>query len=444
MSSSLAASSKVQCIVIGGGAIGVACARALLQLSRRSGSGAICVFQDVMILEKSGLVGAETSARNSEVIHAGIYYSPGSKKSEHCILGSAKLYDYLEERHIQFNPCGKIIVSTTESQDAKLMKIYENGIKNGANSLKIVDSAFVKDLEPDVVCRKAIWSPKTGIFDSHSYIQSLVSDFERLNGQVVFNCHVNGVDILSSEGGDVNRAESRFLVKTNQGDINCDYLINAAGLDSTFLARKISNFNKALIPRSYFAKGSYYKLSTRSPFSRLVYPIPENGGLGVHATIDLSGSSRFGPDVEWLKETHKPVLEGMQAEEKEEKGAASRKVLQSISCRSLNKEYEFKHSPPPSSTYYVDIARADLFYSAIRTYWPSLPDQSLVPDYSGIRPKLCGPFNSTALCSNSCQDFMIQTPAIHGIKGLVNLYGIESPGLTSSLSIAETVADSLR
>ncbi len=358
----------IDCVVIGAGVVGLAVARALV----RAGL-------ETIILESELQIGTVTSSRNSEVIHAGIYYPPGSLKASLCVEGKKRLYLYCDERKVQYRNCEKLIVASGEEQIPKLKHIITRARVNGVSDLRLLDRQQARDLEPEVECVAAILSPSTGIIDSHGLMLSLQGDFESAGGMLAFASPVisgrwegNGISLLV--GG------------AQQMELKARYVINSAGLSAPGFARSLQGLNPELVPPVYFAKGNYYALGCRSPFRRLIYPAPGSAGLGVHLTLDMGGNARFGPDVEWINEI----------------------------------------------AYDVDPGRIKSFYSEIRKYWPGLPDDSLSPAYSGIRPKLHRP--GEAAC-----DFMIQDQSVHGMAGLINLFGIESPGLTASLAIAEDI-----
>ena len=410
--------SKTDCVIIGAGVIGLACAK--LVASRGL---------ETLILEKNAHFGMETSSRNSEVIHAGIYYSNHSLKAKLCVKGKRLLYDYLTERSIPFKQCGKLIVATTEIALLELHTIREKALRNGVTDLCILDPISVRSLEPEIHCLAALYSPSTGIIDSHTYMLNLLADAENAGASLIPNCTVNS-GMCSSQTLN-NNHHHRITLITNQGVIQTKTLINAGGLYSIDIIKKIDGFPKNLIPTAYFAKGNYFKLNgSLKPFSRLIYPIPEMGGLGVHATIDLHNNVRFGPDVEWLHEDSNN-------EEKDAGNFESQSV-------NINQNTRINHSYVPNN-YQVDPLRSVKFYDLIRRYYPNLPDNSLIPDYSGIRPKLSHPTKptSTTTVMNS-DDFMIQSVEEHGVQGLVNLLGIESPGLTASLAIARYVNTKLK
>ncbi len=357
---------SVDVVVIGAGVIGLAVARALARQGR-----------EVLILEAAESFGTGASSRNSEVIHAGIYYPRGSLKATMCVTGRALLYDFCEQYGIPFRRCGKLIVATAEAQLAELDKIKKAALANGV-TLEYFSRARALELEPRLECEGALHSPLTGIIDSHAYMLALLGQAESRGATLVTDSRVTSVRLES--GG--------VLIGVNDEPpaLEAGTVINSAGLHAPQVARLIAGFPAAHIPTPYFAKGSYFTLSGRSPFERLVYPVPEPGGLGVHLTLDLAGRARFGPDVQWVEQ-----------------------------CE-----------------YRVEPHRAERFYAAIRAYWPDLPDGALQPAYAGIRPKISGPADPAA-------DFRVEGPQVHGVPGIVNLFGIESPGLTASLALAAFV-----
>lgn len=360
---------RIDCVVIGAGVVGLATARALAAQGR-----------EVVVLEAETGIGMGSSSRNSEVIHAGIYYPQGSLKARLCVAGKAMLYAFCEERGIAHRRCGKLIVATRQAQCAALQEIRQHAEANGVDDLRMLTSAEARRLEPDLSCEAALLSPSTGIIDSHAYLLTLQGDAEARGALFAFGSPVLGVE-LTADGLvlEVGGAQpSTCLART---------VVNCAGLAAPALAAAIRGLPASYVPRAYYAKGNYFGLSGRAPFSRLIYPVPEPGGLGVHLTLDLGGRARFGPDVEWVT----------------------------------------------TIDYRVDPARAERFYDAIRAYWPALEDRALHADYAGIRPKIAGPGEPAA-------DFRIEGPQVHGVKGLVNLFGIESPGLTAALAIADHVA----
>lgn len=363
---------EVECIVIGAGVVGLACAAALARSGR-----------EVLVLEAQSAIGTQTSSRNSEVIHAGIYYQPGSLKAQLCLRGKQLLYRYVEERGIAHRRTGKLIVAADESQVMRLESIRANANASGVHDLRMIDRAEAQALEPQVACHAGLLSPSTGIVDSHALMLSLQGDLENAGGMVVLNTPVEGCAI----------EQDRFVVTTGGGapmQVRSRILINSTGLAAPKVARAIEGLNRAALPEAHYAIGHYYRLSGPSPCNRLVYPLPEEGGLGIHLTLDLGGQARFGPDVRWI--------DGV--------------------------DYSF------------DDARREEFITAIRSYLPDLDADRLAPDYTGIRPKLAGP-------GSGAQDFRIDGEAAHGMPGLVNLFGIESPGLTASLAIGDYVTGML-
>ena len=361
---------KVECVVIGAGVIGLAIARRLAQAGR-----------EVIVLEAAEGIGTVTSSRNSEVIHAGIYYKAGSLMARMCVNGKRALYEYCASHCIPHRNCGKLIVATTRTETGKLQSIRTHAEANGVLDMQLLSADAARALEPALNCDAALLSPSTGIIDSHAYMLSLRGDAEAAGAAFAFHtplvrARAAGEKIELDAGGEAPMT------------LECELLINAAGLDAPATARLVEGMPAGMIPQAYLAKGNYFSCSARAPFSRLIYPVPEPGGLGVHLTLDMAGQARFGPDVEWVDHID----------------------------------------------YAVDPARADRFYPAIRKYWPTLPDGALMPSYSGMRPKIVPP----AIAS---QDFVIQGPREHGVDGLINLFGIESPGLTSSLAIAEHVGE---
>ena len=362
---------RIDCVVIGAGVVGLAVARSLAVRGR-----------EVVVLESAHAIGTGTSSRNSEVVHAGIYYSPGSMKARWCVQGRSMLYEYCAQRGIAHRRCGKLVVATSEQQEPQLEQIAQLAARNGVHDLRRLDAAAARALEPQLHCVAALLSPSSGIVDSHALMLSLQGDLERAGGMLAF---ASGVQQVRCRPAD-------FELQTTDGTrVACNRLVNAAGLFAPGLATRFAGLDQALVPRPYFAKGNYFTLAGRAPFERLVYPVPEVAGLGVHLTLDLAGQAKFGPDVQWVE-----------------------------SADDLT----------------VDASRGDGFYAEIRKYWPGLPSGALSPGYAGIRPKIQSP-------SEPARDFMVQGPADHGLEGLVNLFGIESPGLTSSLAIAEHVANLL-
>jgi L-2-hydroxyglutarate oxidase LhgO len=360
---------SVDAIVVGAGVIGLAIARRLALDGR-----------EVIVLERHDAIGSETSARNSEVIHAGIYNLPRRLKTTLCVNGRAMLYRYCAEHGVPHARTGKLIVAVDQAEISTLAKIKEQGDLNGVDDLVWLTGDAAMALEPLLVCTAAVLSPSSGIVDSHQLMLALEGDLEDAGGLVVLNAPV--------EAGEVRNTGIRLSVGgAAPMQLQARTVINAAGLGAMDLARALKGLPPQHAAPLWFAKGNYFRLTGKAPFSRLIYPIPVPGGLGTHMTLDLAGRARFGPDVEWVDRLD----------------------------------------------YAVDPRRGDKFYDDIRRYWPDLPDGALAPDYAGIRPKL-GAAGAPAL------DFRIDGPAQHGVPGLVNLFGIESPGLTSCLAIADHVA----
>lgn len=364
---------QVDCIVIGAGVVGLAVARRL----------AIAGLETIVV-EKNKAIGMETSSRNSEVIHAGLYYPPGSIRARACVEGRHMLYDYCDDKHVPYRKCGKLMLATSNEQLDKLRTIFATAQKNGVEGLSWQSAEEIFELEPEVRSVGGFFSPQTGILDSHAFMEALETDLSEAGGVVALNTKVVGltpdtgsIRVETSDGADATIA-SRFVV-------------NAAGHGAPQLAAATLGIGKEFAPKQWYAKGNYFSLTGRQPFSRLIYPLPEAAGLGVHATLDLQGNCRFGPDVEWVDRPDDLV---------------------------------------------VDPQRAESFYKAIRVYWPGIEDGRLQPAYAGMRPKIHD-------ASMPLPDFRIDGPDQHGIRGLVNLFGIESPGLTSSLSLAEMVVEDL-
>ena len=365
---------ETEAIVIGAGAVGLACAAALARTGH-----------ETLVLENAAGIGTGTSARNSEVIHAGLYYPTGSLRHRMCVAGRRKLYQWNAERGVPHRKTGKLIVGTSDAQFPRMHSLFEHGLQNEVEGLSFLTSAGAMRLEPNLTCTAAILSEETGILDSHAYMLSLQGDLEDYGGSVVLGTPVEAVEILS---------DGRFRLEIGGDEptsIVTRILVNSAGLHAVRIARKMGGYHPDLIPFFTLAKGNYFSCQTKSAFKRLIYPVPVEGGLGVHITLDLGGRMRFGPDVEWLG-----------------------------------------HDDPDRIDYMVDLARADSFYDSVRQYWPGLPDGAIAADYSGCRPKL-------SAAGEPAADFRIDGPDLHGHAGLVHLFGIESPGLTSSLAIAEEV-----
>jgi L-2-hydroxyglutarate oxidase LhgO len=361
---------RLDAVVIGAGVVGLAIARALAMRGR-----------EVVILEAEDAIGTHTSSRNSEVIHAGIYYPKGSLKARSCLEGKERLYEYCVTHGVPHRRSGKMIVATDESQLAELQEIQKKAHANGVTDVVSLTRAQALALEPELSCVAALYSPSTGIIDSHALMLAYLGDAEAHGAMLALKSPLEKVFI---------RGNFFQLHVANSDPIKAQILVNSAGLRAPTVARSIEGFPQELVPRELYAKGNYYSLTRRAPFSHLVYPVPEPGGLGVHVTLDLAGQARFGPDVEWVERI----------------------------------------------AYDVDPRRAERFYAAIRRYWPGLPDGALAPGYAGIRPKTAGP-------GEAAPDFEIQGPRAHGIAGLAHLFGIESPGLTASLALAEAVANEL-
>jgi len=356
---------KLDCVVIGGGVVGLSIARALALVGR-----------EVILLERNVAIGSETSSRNSEVIHAGIYYPPKSLKAQLCVTGKRLLYEYCTERGIPHKKLGKLIVATSDKHRSQIRQYLTNGAACGVTDLRIVAKDDLFDLEPNIIGLEALWSPSTGIIDSHTLMNSLASDLELNKGLIVRNSPV--------VGGRIEEAGVRLDVGGNEPvSVLAKLVINTAGLEAQSVAQ---NLGIKDVPESYFAKGHYFYYGEKNVFSHLVYPVAERGGLGVHVTLDMAGQVRFGPDVSWVSEPN----------------------------------YEF------------DDSRSLDFLKAIRKYYPSAQAEYLSPGYVGIRPKIVGPGGAFA-------DFQIQTLGAGSSAALINLYGIESPGLTSALAIGEHV-----
>ena len=334
-----------------------------------------------MVLDAAEGIGTGTSSRNSEVIHAGIYYPANSLMARFCVAGRRALYAYCAERGVPHVNCGKLIVATDEREDAMLAGIKQRAEANGVEGMRILSAAEAITLEPNLSCTSALFSPTTGIIDSHNFMLALQGDAEHAGAMMVFHAPVLGGRVLDRRIEiDVGGPEPITL--------GCRTLVNAGGLTAPELARGLTGMPADRVPQSYYAKGNYFTLMGRSPFSRLIYPVPVPGGLGVHLTVDMGGQARFGPDVEWVD----------------------------------------------TLDYTVDPRRADSFYAAVRKYWPGLKDGALQPGYAGIRPKIV-PKGAPG------QDFVVQGPQTHGVPGLINLFGIESPGLTASMAIADHVLE---
>ncbi len=363
---------SVQTVVVGAGVVGLAVARSLALSGR-----------EVIVLERANAIGMETSSRNSEVIHAGIYYPAGSLKARLCVAGKQALYRYCTEKEIAHQRTGKLIVAVDSAEVSTLERYYAQAAHNGVDDLRWLSAKDVLTFEPAVTAVRGLLSPSTGIIDSHEFMLSLQADVEAHGGLVALNTAV--VRIAAKSHGFDLQCDS-----DGETRLRCQELVNAAGLHAPALAGGIDSVPAAFVPHAYLSKGHYFTLSGRSPFSRLVYPVANDQGLGVHVTLDLAGAARFGPDTEWVD--------------------------------TIN--YDF------------DESRRDGFVAAIRRYYPDLDPERLQPAYTGLRPKVAGPGEPPA-------DFIVQGAAEHGVAGLVNLFGIESPGLTASLAIADLVRESL-
>ena len=366
---------RVDALVLGAGVVGLAVARALARAGK-----------EVLCLERESSYGMITSSRNSEVIHAGIYYPQGSLKALHCVRGKHWLYDYCQRNNIPHRQCGKLIVASTPEQVSRLEQIQARAENNGVTDLQLLDRPSSLQREPDLKVDAALLSPSTGIIDSHAYMTQLLADLEAAGGQLVCHSEVAFDSIASGA--------MRLRMVAENALVEAPICVNATGLDAISLLRDVEGFDDGHLPKTYFAKGSYFSYQGRVPFSHLIYPVPVDGGLGVHLTLDMQGAARFGPDVDWVGNDYR--------------------------------DCDMSVAPE----------KAKDFAAAVRAYWPSLDADRLAPDYSGIRPKLSGPGEPAA-------DFMIQGPEAHGVEGLVNLFGIESPGLTASLSLAHEVCERL-
>jgi L-2-hydroxyglutarate oxidase LhgO len=361
---------SLDAVVIGAGVVGLAVARALAMAGR-----------EVVILEAEDAIGTHTSSRNSEVIHAGIYYPKNSLKARSCVTGKELLYEYCVAHGVPHQRCGKLIVAADKNQLCELETIQKKAHANGVSDVVWMSREQALALEPELACVAALYSPSTGIIDSHALMLAYLGDAEDHGAMLALKSSFETA-LFKNDG---------FILHVAGADpIKTRVVVNSAGLKAPSVARLIEGYEKERAPRELYAKGNYYSLARRSPFSRLVYPVPEPGGLGVHVTLDLAGQARFGPDVEWVERID----------------------------------------------YDVDPKRAERFYAAIRRYWPGLPDGALLPGYAGIRPKTAGPGEPPS-------DFVVQGPRAHGVPGLVNLFGIESPGLTSSLALAGMVLEEL-
>ncbi len=367
---------KVDGVVIGAGVVGLAVARALMQASSDHA-------KEWMVLEAADAIGTGTSSRNSEVIHAGIYYPQGSLKAKLCVQGRDQLYAYAAERGVSHQRCGKLIVATHEDQLPALDAILQKARANGVHDLVMLTAEQATQMEPALSCVAALYSPSTGIVDSHGLMLSLQGDFENAGGLVVLNSPVASAQCT---------AEGIVMTMVDGTELLAQTVVNAAGLTAPHLASQFEGLDARHVPTAFFAKGNYFTLAGKSPFSHLIYPVPEAAGLGVHLTLDLGGQAKFGPDVQWVDRADDLL---------------------------------------------VSVEHEQAFYQQVRKYWPALADGALQPGYAGIRPKISGPGDAAA-------DFVLQGPEVHGVRGLVNLFGIESPGLTSSLAIADAVVQMLQ
>ena len=364
-------SDQLDCIVVGAGVVGLAVARSLAMAGR-----------EVVVLEAEPEIGMHTSSRNSEVIHAGLYYKKDSLKARLCVAGKEQLYRYCEDRSIPHQRIGKIIVASREDEFPRLKAIHAQAMKNGVDDLSFVDENRAREMEPEIQCHAGLFSPSTGIIDSHSLMLSIQADIEAHGGSILTHSRVSSVGAAASG--------FTLTVENVEEEFSCKTFINAAGLWATDIATEVGQLDAEHSQRMHFVKGHYFAYQGKSPFNHLIYPIPIDGGLGVHATNDMGGAARFGPDVEWVD----------------------------------------------AIDYAFDESRKGRFVESIKSFFPGLDESKLTPAYTGIRPKLTGP-------GAEVRDFVIQGPADHGIAGLVNLVGIESPGLTSSLAIGEYVRELL-
>lgn len=362
-------SKDIECIVIGAGVVGLAVAREL----------AMCGLE-VLVTDRAEAIGTGTSSRNSEVIHAGIYYPANSLKARLCVQGKHMLYDYCRARGVNHRQLGKLIVAADESEHDTLKGILQKANANGVKDLQWLDAKQACALEPALACTAALLSPSTGIIDSHGLMLAYQADAEHAGAQFVFHCPFEHAKVLPEGGFEISFGGKDPMT------LSCDILVNAAGLQAPATAKRIAGLQPDKVPTAYLCKGSYFNLQGKAPFDHLIYPVPQKAGLGVHLTLDLGGQAKFGPDTEWVE----------------------------------------------TENYDLDMSRSEGFYDAVRRYWPDLRDGALQPGYTGIRPKISAPTEPAA-------DFVISGPGDHGLKGLVNLFGIESPGLTASMAIAQEV-----
>ena len=368
---------RVAAVVVGAGAVGLAVGRALAQAGR-----------ETIVVDREPGIGRGVSSRSSEVVHSGLHYQPGSLKAALCVRGQELLYAYCADRGVGHRRCGKLTVANDDDDTRALHVLQHNAAANGV-PVELLDAAEARALEPELRCITALHSPSTGIVDSHGLMLALQRDLEHSGGMVAL-----GTELVSATLS-TDRSRPHELRFADGTELGCDMLVNSASLHAPSLARRFDGLDPRCIPREWYAKGSYFTLAGRSPFSRLVYPAPTGAWLGIHFTLDLGGQAKFGPDIEWL---------------------------------AIN--------APEQIDYDVDPGRAPAFYVGVRRYWPGLPDDALAPGYGGVRPKIYGPGEPAA-------DFRIDGPSAHGVPGLLNLFGIESPGLTSALAIAEVAAAEL-
>jgi L-2-hydroxyglutarate oxidase LhgO len=368
----------VDAVVVGAGAVGRAVGRALARQGR-----------EVVVLEKETAIGQGVSSRNSEVVHAGLYYAPGSLKARLCVQGKDMLYALCERHNVPHQRCGKLVVATDEAQHAALDRVAKTAAANGV-PVEWKDADAVRAMEPALNATAALWSPTTGIVDSHAYMLAIQAELEHAGGVVALGSALQGARLANVTGGD------HELQLADGSELATPILVNAAALYACQLAARFEGLAPEHVPTAHYAKGSYYTLAGKSPFSHLIYPAPVDAWLGVHLTLDLGGQARFGPDLEWLD-----------------------------------------LSDPDAIDYRVQPERAEAFYDAVRRYWPGLPDGALQPAYSGVRPKTHAP-------GTPAPDWQIDGPAVHGVPGLVNLFGVESPGLTAALAVGEYAAELVR
>lgn len=366
---------RVDALVVGAGVVGLAVGRALALAGL-----------ETIVVDAEGGIGQGVSSRNSEVIHAGLYYPPGSLKARLCVRGKDLLYALCASHGVPHATCGKLVVATSPDQHAALDRLAHRAAANGV-PVQAWTAAQAQALEPALACTAALWSPSTGIVDSHALMLALLGDMEAAGGLLALRSKVVAVQFKAG-------APARVQLQSADGafELEARCVVNAAGLQACALAQRFDGLAPQHVPRAHFAKGSYFTLPGRPPFSHLIYPAPVDAWLGVHVTLDLAGQVKFGPDMEWLDV-----------------------------------------ADPQDIDYTVDSTRAAPFEAAVRRYWPGLPAGALQPAYSGVRPKIHGP-------GEPAPDFRIDGPAQHGVAGLVNLFGIESPGLTSCMAIGEYVA----